>query len=109
VITAVLVLMMIVGVVLFIGSLSGGGVHTLWASFDSTTQITGGQRVRVAGRPVGTVGEIKLVDGQPVVALNISDSSVWPLPQGTRAQIRWGSTTSYLLRYIDLGPGTSSM
>lgn len=86
-------------------SVIGGGGQTLRASFDNAIQLTDGQQVRVAGRKVGKVGDIKLVDGQPVVELKITDDDVWPLPRGTRARARWGSTTSYLLRYVELIPG----
>ena len=60
----------------------------VWATFDSAIQITSGQQVRVAGRKVGEVGDVKLVGGRAVVQLNITDDSVWPLPRRTRARIR---------------------
>lgn len=104
------------GVIAFLGlgaflifeAVIGGTGHTLRASFDSVVQITDGQEVRLAGRKVGEVGDIRLVDGHPVVELRIEDGDSWPLPRGTRPRIRWGSTTSYLLRYIELQPGPDS-
>jgi virulence factor Mce-like protein len=79
--------------------------HTLYASFDNSIQMTPGQEVRIAGRPVGEISKIKLVDGKAQVALSITDGSVWPLPRGTFARARWGSTTAYLGRYTELIPG----
>lgn len=84
---------------------SGGRTHTLDAAFDSAIQLTPGQEVRVAGRKVGEVGDITLADGLARVKLKISDGDAWPLPRGTVARARWGSTTSYLSRYVELYPG----
>ena len=79
--------------------------RTLRAGFDNVVQLTEGQEVRVAGRQVGEVGAVELVDGQATVELRITDEDVWPLPKGTVARTRWGSTTAYLTRYIELYPG----
>jgi len=91
--------------IIALGALSGGTVHTLYAGFDNAIQMTPGQQVRVAGRPVGEISDIRLVDGQALVTLKITDDSVWPLPKGTYAIARWGSTTAYLGRYMELIPG----
>ena len=40
--------------------------------------------------------------------LDISDDGVWPLHRGTTARLRWGSTSGYALRYIELKPGPES-
>jgi len=84
--------------------LSGGSSHTLYAGFDNVNQIAEGQEVHVAGRVVGQVAGIELVDGQARAKLELDDE-VWPLPKGTTARVRWGSTTSYLSRYIEVYPG----
>jgi phospholipid/cholesterol/gamma-HCH transport system substrate-binding protein len=94
-------------VVVLIIALSGGTTHTLYAGFDNAIQMTPGQQVRIAGRPVGELGSIRLdkQTGTAVVQLNITDSSVWPLPKGSYAVARWGSTTAYLGRYTEIIPG----
>jgi phospholipid/cholesterol/gamma-HCH transport system substrate-binding protein len=84
---------------------TGGSSHTLYASFDNAIQMTPGQEVRIAGRPVGDISAIKLIDGKAQVKLAITNDSVWPLPRGTVARARWGSTTAYLGRYTELIPG----
>ncbi len=84
---------------------TSGDTHTLYASFDNAIQMTPGQQVRIAGRPVGEISAVKLVDGKAQVKLAITDDSVWPLPRGTYARARWGSTTAYLGRYTELIPG----
>jgi len=91
--------------VLVVLVISPGGDHTLRASFDSAEQLAPGQEVRIAGRKVGEIGSIDLVDGHAVVQLKIKDSGVWPLRRGTTADVRWGSTTSLANRYVQLHPG----
>ena len=86
----------------------GGETHKLHATFDAAVQMASGQEVRVAGRKVGEVGSIETVDGRAVVELNIQEDDVWPLPRGTTAGLRWGSTTSLAYRYVELHPGPKS-
>lgn len=94
-----------VAAVLVVVAFAGGGdPHTLRAGFDSAIQLTPGQEVRVAGRSVGEVGKISLQDGRALVELKVDDDDVWPLPKGTVARARYGSTTSYLSRYVELIP-----
>ncbi|MHB8691283.1 MAG: MlaD family protein [Solirubrobacteraceae bacterium] len=94
-------------VVVLIVALSSGSSHTLYAGFNSAIQMTPGQQLRMAGRPVGQISSIRLdkSTGTAVVGLRIDDSSVWPLPKGSYAVARWGSTTAYLGRYTELIPG----
>ena len=93
-----------VAVVVLVLVLTGGSSHTLYAGFDNINQVAEGQEVHVAGRKVGQVDGMELVDGQARVKLKLKDE-VWPMPKGTTARVRWGSTTSYLSRYIELYPG----
>jgi virulence factor Mce-like protein len=102
---AAVALAAVVVVILAISAVSSGTDHTLYAGFDNAIQMTPGQQVRIAGRPVGEISNVKLVDGRALVTLRISDGSVWPLPKGTYAVARWGSTTAYLGRYTELIPG----
>jgi virulence factor Mce-like protein len=102
---AAVALAAVVVVILAFDGLTGGDSHTLYAGFDNAIQMTPGQQLRIAGRPVGAISAIKLVDGKAQVKLTITDDSVWPLPKGTYAVARWGSTTAYLGRYTELIPG----
>jgi virulence factor Mce-like protein len=86
----------------------GGGDRTLRAAFDSAVQVTPTQEVRIGGRKVGTVSSVEEVDGQAIVKLSISDGGAWPLHRGTTARLRWGSTSGYALRYVELRPGPKS-
>ncbi|MGI8864900.1 MAG: MlaD family protein [Solirubrobacteraceae bacterium] len=96
--------LVLVAIIVIALSSRGGGNHTLHASFENAIQMTPGQQVRIAGRPVGEISSIKESDGQAVVDLKITDGSVWPLAKGTYAVARWGSTTAYLGRYTELIP-----
>jgi virulence factor Mce-like protein len=86
----------------------GGSDRIIRARFASVEQLTPGLEVRIAGRKVGKISSIALVDGSPVVSMRILESDVWPLPSGTTAEIRWGSTTSLAYRYLELHPGPPS-
>jgi phospholipid/cholesterol/gamma-HCH transport system substrate-binding protein len=101
-------LLLISGAVVVGSALLGGETHTLHGNFDAAVQVASGQEVRVAGRKVGEVGSIEVVDGRAVVELKIQEDEVWPLPRGTTAGMRWGSTTSLAYRYIELHPGPRS-
>lgn len=94
-------------IVILVVTVSGGSTHTLYAGFDNAIQMVPGQQVRMAGRPVGEIGTIRLdkQSGTAVVQLKITDDSVWPVPHGSYAVARWGSTTAYLGRYTELIPG----
>ena len=87
---------------------SGTSSHRLRAQFSSAEQLAPGLEVRIAGRKVGSIGDVQLVGGRPQVTLEINESDVWPLPTGTTAEIRWGSTTSLAYRYLELHPGPTS-
>jgi phospholipid/cholesterol/gamma-HCH transport system substrate-binding protein len=91
------------------GPFSSGGDHIIRAPFASVEQLTPGLEVRIAGRKVGSIDSIKLAHGgHPVVSMQITEGDVWPLPAGTTAQARWGSTTSLAYRYVELHPGKAS-
>ncbi len=97
-----LVAAVVIAVVVFTG---GGGDHKVRASFDSVVQLAPGQEVRMAGRKVGEIGEIKLSDGRAITELKITDDTIWPLRRGSMAGPRWGSTTSLAYRYVEIFPG----
>ena len=95
----------VIAVLLVLGPFSGGSGHVVRARFASVEQLTPGLEVRLAGRKVGSISKIKLTKGGPIVSMEIDEGDVWPLPRGTTAEARWGSTTSLAYRYIELHPG----
>jgi phospholipid/cholesterol/gamma-HCH transport system substrate-binding protein len=100
----------LVAVVVVVALLIGrsGSSHEIVATFESATNLVPGARVTAGGAQVGSVNSIKLQNGLAAVTLNISDPHIWPLHQGTEAEIRWGGTVSYSNRYVELLPGPAS-
>lgn len=103
----------IIGVALF-------AVFALWAKgtrtqphevkvvFDEAVSMYSGLDVRVDGLDAGKVKSAKNEDGKAVVTLGIKDDKVWPLHQGTKAQLRFGSTIGNGTRQIELIQGPAS-
>jgi phospholipid/cholesterol/gamma-HCH transport system substrate-binding protein len=79
--------------------------HTIVANFESATNLVSGANVTAGGATIGSVGSIKLVNGIAQVQLHIKNPEIWPLHQGTNAEIRWGGTLSYSNRYVEILPG----
>ncbi|HET9074185.1 MAG TPA: MlaD family protein [Solirubrobacteraceae bacterium] len=79
--------------------------HMIVADFQSATNLVSGANVTAGGVTVGSVGPIQLKGGIASVQLNITTPGIWPLHQGTRAEIRWGGAVSYANRYVELLPG----
>jgi phospholipid/cholesterol/gamma-HCH transport system substrate-binding protein len=99
----------VLAAVVILGSaLSGGGSHTLRASFEGAEQLAPGMELRMAGRKIGEIGKIETGDGRAIVDLEVREDGIWPLHRGTTAGIRWGSTTSLAYRYIELQAGPES-
>jgi virulence factor Mce-like protein len=84
----------------------GGSSHRVTAVFGGAVSLVPGLDVQVDGVAVGKVDSIKLDGNRAVVALAISKA--WPLPQGTTATIRWGSTLGLGSRYVELTRGPAS-
>jgi phospholipid/cholesterol/gamma-HCH transport system substrate-binding protein len=90
-------------IVLYLLLFGTGSNYTVTASFERAAQLVNGNRVDVAGVPVGSVSKISLSDdGQALVEMEISDSAYTPLPQGTHASIRSQSLSGIANRYVDL-------
>jgi phospholipid/cholesterol/gamma-HCH transport system substrate-binding protein len=84
----------------------GGGDYTVRARFENASQLVKGGQVQVAGRPVGTISEIRLTDDSLAeVVMSVTDPDAQPLPVGTRAQIRTGGLAGVANRFVDLQPG----
>jgi phospholipid/cholesterol/gamma-HCH transport system substrate-binding protein len=95
-------------IVVYLLLFGGGSNYTVTASFESASQLVKGNRVDVAGVPVGSISDISLSDdGQALVKLEISDSAYAPLPEGTHATVRSQSLSGIANRYVDLALPTS--
>src|SRR5436305_12197681 len=75
----------VVAVVVVVVMLLSRSSYHVDAVFTNASQLVKGDRVTVAGEPIGTVHDISLTqDGQAEVRMDI-DSSYAPLRRGTRA------------------------
>src|SRR3954452_20306706 len=96
-------------IVLYVLLFGAGGGYTVTASFENAAQLVKGNRVDVAGVPVGSVSDISLSDdGQALVKMEISDSAYTPLPEGTHATVRSQSLSGIANRYVDLALPTTN-
>jgi phospholipid/cholesterol/gamma-HCH transport system substrate-binding protein len=86
--------------------LTAGGGYSVQADFVSASQVVEGNAVKVAGTPVGSVGDIVLTGtGKARVTLKIDAEGYHPLRRGTRAIIRQTSLSGVANRYVDLQLG----
>ena len=105
---AALVAVVVLVVLIFTGL--GSESYTVTARFTDASQLVKGNVVQVGGRNVGTVKELKLADnGQADVVMKLTDDSVRPLHEGTRAQIRSLGLSGVANRFVDLSPGDASL
>lgn len=105
---ALLAVVALVAVVVAAVAIVGGGDdgHELHVIVPDATNAETGQYVRAAGSVVGQITAVEPVAGGRKVRVGMTlDDSVWPLPHGSKLQLRWGGTASYDNRYIALTPG----
>ncbi len=77
--------------------------YRVTAVFDDVNGLIEGDKVKIAGAPVGQVGTIEVQDGKAVVELRIRAEH--RLPADSQAAIRWRDAVSQ--RVVYLLPGTS--
>jgi phospholipid/cholesterol/gamma-HCH transport system substrate-binding protein len=77
------------------------GRYHLTATFDDATGVRTGDEGRIAGVPVGTVREIRAVDGRAQLTLGVRDGV--QLPADTEVAISWVDLTG--ASQLDLHPG----
>jgi phospholipid/cholesterol/gamma-HCH transport system substrate-binding protein len=76
--------------------------HSVRASFDAAVGLRSGMDVQLDGLDVGKVREVSYDHGRADVVLGIDDGPGWPLPRGTRAVLRHGTTIGSATRRVDL-------
>lgn len=98
------------GVILLAATITSGGepAGRLRMETDDATNLIAGNAVRISGSRVGRVTSVERADGRAIVLIEIDDERVWPLPQGTTARVRFGTSVSVLNRSLELVPGKSS-
>jgi virulence factor Mce-like protein len=78
--------------------------HHIKVAFPTAFNITPGLDVSVDGLDAGKVSKVDYKDGRSVVELGIDDK-YWPIPQGTIASTRYGTTIGSGTRRVDLQLG----
>lgn len=103
----VTLLVAIVAVVALLVS-SRPGTHRYELALPNAGQLVNGNEVRVGGRRVGTVSDLRLAkDRTAVVELEVDDD-VGPLHEGTTATVRAPSLSGIANRYVSLSPGPNN-
>lgn len=100
------VIMMLVSVALIVvfGDFRFGSENTYHATFIDASKLKGGQKVRIAGVPVGAVSAIKL-NTDNTVDVEFGVDSRYTLYSSTRAVIRYENLVGDRFMEITSGPG----
>jgi phospholipid/cholesterol/gamma-HCH transport system substrate-binding protein len=100
----VTMLLVAAGLVVIFGEFRFGPSNTYNANFIDATRLKGGQKVRIAGVPVGTVKNVKLNPNNTVdVAFTVDKR--YTLYSSTRAVIRYDNLVGDRFLEITSGPG----
>jgi phospholipid/cholesterol/gamma-HCH transport system substrate-binding protein len=100
----VTMLLVAVGLVVIFGEFRFGPSYTYHANFIDATRLKGGQKVRIAGVPVGSVKDVKLNPNNTVdVAFTVDKR--YTLYTSTRAVIRYDNLVGDRFLEITSGPG----
>jgi phospholipid/cholesterol/gamma-HCH transport system substrate-binding protein len=84
----------------------GDGGYRVSAVFENAGQLVRGDDVRVGGRTIGTIDDVRLDDrAQAVIDMTIADGELTPLHEGTTATIRVPSLSGIANRFVALNPG----
>jgi phospholipid/cholesterol/gamma-HCH transport system substrate-binding protein len=76
--------------------------------FENAGQLVEGDRVRIGGRPVGSVEDIALTDDNQAAVRIAVERPYAPLREGTRAVIRLTSLSGVANRYVALSPASGT-
>jgi phospholipid/cholesterol/gamma-HCH transport system substrate-binding protein len=100
----VTMLVVAAGLVVTFGEFRFGPSNAYHANFVDATRLKGGQKVRIAGVPVGTVKEVKL-NRDNTVDVAFSVDKRYTLYSSTRAAIRYDNLVGDRFLEITSGPG----
>lgn len=103
---ALVVLVLIATLAVVVLATRGGddADHRLRLNVSAALNMAPGQDVRIAGSVVGRIDAVDRRPGGATVSIRITDDRVWPLHQSARAALRYGATTNYMGRFVQLLP-----
>lgn len=88
--------------------IAGRGPHRYELALPNAGQLVNGDEVRVGGRRVGTISDLRLArDRTALIDLEVDDD-VAPLHEGTTATVRAPSLSGIASRYVSLSPGPNN-
>jgi phospholipid/cholesterol/gamma-HCH transport system substrate-binding protein len=101
---------LVIALVVVIAVLFGpGGDYRVDVRLTNASQLVPGNLVKVAGREIGSVEDIRLDDNnQAELTLKIDDGDFHPLHEGTIATVRATSLSGVANRYVVLTPGPNN-
>lgn len=102
--TVVLLVVVVVAIVLG----SRPTTHRYVLALPNAGQLVNGDEVRVGGRRVGTIGDLRLADDRSALVDLQVDDEVGPLHEGTTATVRAPSLSGIANRYVSLSPGPNN-
>lgn len=82
--------------------------HRYVLALPNAGQLVNGDEVRVGGRRVGTIGDLRLADDRSALVDLTVDDDVGPLHEGTTATVRAPSLSGIANRYVSLSPGPNN-
>ncbi|MSW50382.1 MAG: MCE family protein [Actinobacteria bacterium] len=107
-VAAGLTLLVAVAAVVAVLVARGGGTYRYELALPNAGQLVDGDEVRVGGRRVGTIGDLRLTpDRTALIDLEVDDD-VGPLHEGTTATVRAPSLSGIANRYVSLSPGPNN-
>lgn len=97
--------------VVLVVTATGGGPdgHRLTAMVPEATNLIAGQELKAGGGAIGKIEKLEAIDGGSRAKLTLRiDDDAWPLPRGTRFNVRYGGTASFYNRHILVSPAKDS-
>ncbi|MDO9408713.1 MlaD family protein [Patulibacter sp.] len=84
------------------------GTHRYVLALQDAGQLVDGDEVRVGGRRVGTIGDLRLAPDRTALLDLEVDDDVAPLHEGTTATVRAPSLAGIADRHVSLSPGPNT-
>jgi phospholipid/cholesterol/gamma-HCH transport system substrate-binding protein len=104
---AVTLVVVVAAIVALVAS-SGSRTHRYELALPNAGQLVNGDEVRVGGRRVGTISDLRLAEDRTALVDLRVDDEVGPLHEGTTATVRAPSLSGIANRYVSLSPGPNN-